>query len=138
MNGYESLVGIVVVFGGIALLIRLAAGGLDHSRVREYVTRRGGKLISLQWAPFGPGFFGEKDSRIYQVKYRDKDGCIHQGYIKTSMLSGVYFTEDRIVSRPSKFQNEVRNDPPQSSAPVSVEDEKARLRKRLAELEEME
>ncbi|MEW4451733.1 hypothetical protein AB1L30_03510 [Bremerella sp. JC817] len=138
MNGPGEVIAVIAVLVFISLIIRLGAGGLDHSRVREYVTRRGGKIISLQWAPFGPGFFGEKDSRIYQVKYRDKEGCIHEGYIKTSMLSGVYFTEDRIVSRPSKSQNEVRNDPPQSSAPVSVEDEKARLRKRLAELEELE
>ena len=77
--------------------------------------------IDKSWDPFGPGWFGEKDSRIYEIVYRDRDGRVHRDHVKTSMMSGVYLTNDRIVEdRPKR----------------SVEEEKAELRRRLAELEQ--
>ena len=91
---------------GIAIVIRLIAGSMDGDRVDDYVRTRGGKLISKHWSPFGRGWFGEKDSRIYEIEYIDADGNRHQATCKTSMLSGVYMTEDRIVGRAS--QKEIR------------------------------
>lgn len=110
----------------IAIAFRLAAGSMDNDRVRAYVEERGGKLISADWAPFGPGWFGEKNDRIYQVRYLDRDGNEHEAYAKTSMWTGVYFTEDRIVeyAKPPMHPEEVE----------SLEEENARLR---AELERM-
>src|SRR5436190_22999154 len=81
----------------VAIVIRFAAGGLDQDRVRQYVEERGGKLITAEWAPFGPGWFGEKSDRIYEVRYLDVDRNEHLAYAKTSMWTGVYLTEDRIV-----------------------------------------
>ena len=88
---------------GIAVLFRLAAGSMDGNRVDDYVRSRGGKLISKHWSPFGRGWFGEKDSRIYEIEYIDADGNRHQATCKTSMLSGVYMTEDRIVGREEAY-----------------------------------
>lgn len=93
----EAFFLLVPLFIGLAIVIRLAAGGLDHDRIREYVESRGGRLIEAGWAPFGPGWFGEKSDRIYAVRYLDRDGNEHEAHCKTGMWTGVYFTEDRIV-----------------------------------------
>lgn len=115
-------------FVGIILLvifIRIIAGSFDGSRVESYIRSIGGELLDCSWAPFGPGWFGEKDSRIYAIVYRDSAGSVHRAHVKTSGFSGVYLTNDEIIedSRPALPANE------------SEEEEKARLRRRLAELE---
>jgi hypothetical protein len=89
--------GIFIVFAVIAIFIRLAAGSFDGDRVEAYIKKNGWKLVDKSWDPFGPGWFGEKDSRIYQVVYEDKNGDVHKAHAKTSMLSGVYLTNDHIV-----------------------------------------
>ena len=110
----------------VAIVIRFAAGNLDQDRVRQYVEERGGKLISADWAPFGPGWFGEKNDRIYQVRYLDHDGNEHEAYAKTSMWTGVYLTEDRIVryAKTPVDQEDVE----------SLEEENRRLRAELERL----
>ena len=123
----------------IGLVIRFISSSLDRVRIRRYVSKLDGELLSANWDPFGPGWFGEKSDRIYRIRYRDRDDCIHTAHVKTSLMSGVYLTNDEIISRP----------PPQPAPPrpkhldlpekrETVEEEKARLRKRLAELEQME
>ena len=91
---------LIFLFIGLAIAIRLIAGSMDEDRVGDYVRSRGGRLLSKEWAPFGRGWVGEKDSRIYNVTYEDGEGAIHEATCKTSAFSGVYFTEDRIVRRP--------------------------------------
>lgn len=110
----------------VAITIRFAAGGLDHGRVRQYVEERGGKFISAAWAPFGPGWFGEKSDRIYQVRYFDHAGNEHEAYAKTSMWTGVYLTEDRIV--------EYAKPPLGVEDEESLEEENRRLRAELERL----
>ena len=110
----------------LAILFRVFAGNLDHDRLREYVEQRGGKIVSIDWAPFGPGWFGEKSDRIYEVRYIDHDGNKHQAYAKTSMMTGVYFTED-IVQEYAK--------PPVDAKEVeTLEEENARLRMEIERL----
>ena len=84
---------------GAALVIRLFAGSMDGDRIDEYIRSRGGRLLTKEWAPFGRGWFGEKDSRLYRITYEDADGAVHRATCKTSLFSGVYFTEDTIVGR---------------------------------------
>jgi hypothetical protein len=118
---------IVVPIGiGLALLFRFFAGNLDHERVKSYVEQRGGRFISAEWAPFGPGWFGEKNDRIYQVRYYDLDGNEHEAYAKTSMWTGVYLTEDRIVHYATR--------PIDPEEVESLEAENARLRAELDRL----
>lgn len=95
MDGFFLLIPVFIV---IAIVVRLAAGGMDHDRVKQYVETRGGKVLNSKWSPFGPGWFGEKSDRLYNVRYLDKDGNEHEAHCKTSMWTGVYFTEDRIVN----------------------------------------
>jgi hypothetical protein len=110
----------------LALIVRLAAGGMDHDRIREYVESRGGTILRSSWAPFGPGWFGEKSDRIYQVDYLDGDGNQHQAHCKTSMWSGVYFTKDEIVSYAER--------PAAGEPDSSLEAENRRLREELQRL----
>ena len=108
-----------------AIVIRLLAGGLDHDRVEQYIELRGGRVVDARWAPFGPGWFGEKSDRIYEVRYLDRDGNEHEAHCKTSLWTGVYFTEDRIV----------RSETPLAEATTaSLEEENRRLREELKRL----
>jgi len=155
---------IVFVLVGIGLWV--ASMSMDKDRIRAYVEDRGGRLVSVNWAPFGRGWFGEKNDRIYEVVYYDREGNQHWATCKTSLFSGVYWTEDRVSHRKAKWYDGlppgnapgdpvIRHVPEQAederierraaealglSAPggaaaESVDDEIARLKERLAELE---
>lgn len=88
---------LIPLFIVVHIAIRLRLGSIDHDRIKHYVDERGGTVLYSHWSPFGPGWFGEKSDRIYGVRYLDKDGNEHEAHCKTSMWTGVYFTEDRIV-----------------------------------------
>lgn len=111
---------LIILFAVLAIGFRLFAGSFDGERVERYLRDRGCELIDKSWDPFGPGWFGEEDARIYQVVYRDREGRVHRAHVKTSLMSGVYLTNDQVVQEAPK---------------LSVEEEKARLKRRLAELE---
>ncbi len=120
----------LLVFGGfvvLAIIIRLIAGSFDGDRVESYVRNQGWELVDRSWDPFGPGWFGEKDSRIYQIVYRDRHGNVHRAHVKTSMLSGVYLTNDHIV-QPAGTPPQVQQD--------TLAEENRRLRERIKELEQ--
>ena len=106
----------------VAVVIRLLAGSFDGERVEQYIRAMGGELVDRSWDPFGPGWFGEKDSRIYQIVYRDRDGLLHRAHVKTSLMTGVYLTNDQLID---------------DAEPEPIEAEKERLRRRLAELDQM-
>jgi hypothetical protein len=110
----------IVGFIVIAIFIRLCAGGFDGERVESYIRELGGELVDKSWDPLGPGWFGEKNARIYEIVYRDNRKTLHRAHVKTSMMSGVYLTNDKII---------------EEASPDAIEDEKAQLRKRLEELE---
>lgn len=118
MSGTVLLVVFAIVV--LALGIRLLAGLVDKDRIRSYVAQRGGRVVDIRWAPFGRGWFGEKNDRIYEVEYKDAEGTLHLATCKTSLWSGVYWTEDRSVRAIS---------PPNDTA-----DENARLREENARL----
>jgi len=118
--------GIFVAFIMIAIIFRLMAGSMDTGRIEAYVDDRGWELVDKSWDPFGPGWFGEKDSRIYEIIYRDEHGDLHRASVKTSMLSGVYLTNDEIVERAEV--------PPEPEV-ESLQEENEQLRARIAELE---
>ena len=127
----DSMFGSVLPFVLLAIIIafaaRLIAGGFDGDRVEAYVRSRGWELVDRSWDPFGPGWFGEKDSRIYQIVYRDERGDVHRAHVKTAMFSGVYLTNDEVVERGEP-------DPVAKEA-GDVEQENTRLKERIAELE---
>jgi hypothetical protein len=121
-----GIVLVILVVIGIAIAFRLFAGSMDRERIRSYVENRGGKVIEATWAPFGPGWFGGNKERIYQVRYIDHDGNMHEAYARTSMWTGVYFTEDQITQHAKT--------PIDEEEVESLEQENRRLREELARL----
>lgn len=115
----------LIIIITLAIAIRLIAGSCDEERIRNHISEIGGELIDKKWDPFGPGWFGEKNARIYVITYKDSNANTHQAHVKTSMFSGVYLTNDHIIKAAP------------SPAP-SLADEKTALKNRLAEIERME
>ena len=89
MQGYESILLFVLLIGSV----RLGADRLDRQRIRAYVKERGGQVQQIQWRPFGKGWFGERNARIYAVDLVDAHGAGHTATCKTSMGAGVYWTD---------------------------------------------
>ncbi len=80
---------LVVIATGLAL--RLIAGNLDRDRILESIESTGGKVLDISWNPLGPGWFGSQE-RIYDVRFKTRQGDIMTATCKTSMFSGVYWT----------------------------------------------
>lgn len=123
-----GIIFIALIFG---LIIRLIAGSFDSDRIENYIKAQGGKMISKTWQPFGKGWAGEKNDRIYQVIYLDKDGNRHEAFVKTSSFSGVYFTEDRIIAYNTNNQKLAANKP---STIERLELENERLKREIEAL----
>lgn len=85
------LFGVLIV---VIVLLRLLAGSFDRQRIAEDVARRGGRVESIEWAPFGKGWFGERGDRIYRVRYVDARGRTRDAQCKTRRFSGVYWADD--------------------------------------------
>ena len=123
--------GIVVPFIAIVIGCRVIAGTLNHDRIRIYIKNKGGKVIEIVWTPFGPGWFGEKSDAIYEVDYYDRDGNYRRAHCKTSMFSGVYLHNDRLVSavKPQQTMNDHENQTMTRQVPMSLEEENRKLKK---------
>jgi hypothetical protein len=93
----DESVGLFLFFIAFVIIASLVGGALDGDRIKEYIESSGGTLISKEWSPFGTGWFGSRNERIYKISYLDKDNHKHEAYAKTSLFSGVYFTEDKLM-----------------------------------------
>lgn len=131
---------LLILFVGLIIAVRFGADRLDRQRITEHIEERGGQVHEISWAPFGKGWFGEKNDRIYEVRYEDRAGNTHFAFCKTGLFSGVYFSEDRIVGRPlPKRDRSPRKRPPSPVSTVSkesarvaaLEEENRRLREVL-------
>jgi hypothetical protein len=114
------IIAFVVVVG---IGVRLLAGNLDKTRIEQYLNGQGAMLSTCAWSPFSRGWFGTKNERLYEITYTDAEGNGHYAVCKTSLLSGVYFTEDSITA-------------PSSSRDATGQgvDEVTRLRNEVADL----
>ena len=85
--------GFPVFFGliGAVALGRFLVDRLDRQRIRDHLAERGCAALEIHWAPFGPGWFGEKGERIYEVVYQTRAGERVVANCKTSLFSGVYW-----------------------------------------------
>jgi len=95
---------VLLIFIPIVIALRLIAGALDRDRIKEHIENAGGQVLDITWSPFGTGWFGSKNERIYDVTYRTRQGQTVKATCKTSMFSGVYWTSnsaDREIHRPS-------------------------------------
>ncbi|MHC4662154.1 MAG: hypothetical protein ACYS8W_10735 [Planctomycetota bacterium] len=119
-------------FIALMIILRVIAGGMDKDRITDDIRSRGGKVIRIEWRMFGPGWFGSQYSRIYEVRYEDRDGDIRAAYCKTSLLGGIYWSDDRITSRGRREPGEYRDDYRQED----IEDENRRLREENRKLKD--
>lgn len=91
----------LLYFLGIAILVGTGSyfliQYLDTKRMRDYFLGRGEVLVSSDWQLFGPGWVGERDSRIYSIRYKDRQEKLHMAFAKTSLFSGVFITDDRVM-----------------------------------------
>lgn len=127
----EGVVILIVIALAVGIGFRVLAGNMDHDRIRDYVRNDGGTVDEIAWEPFGPGWFGEKNDRIYRVRYTDRHGNEHVAHCKTSMWTGVYFTEDKVV----RYANRTPATPrPARPTTESLEAENQRLRDEVERL----
>jgi hypothetical protein len=122
-----EVIGLIAMGLALVVTIRIIAGSLDGERVERYIADRGWRLVSRNWDPFGPGWFGEKNARIYRIVYEDNEGNIHRAHVKTSMFSGVYLTNDQVIRHAEG---------PAVTQKPSLAEENRRLRERIRELED--
>lgn len=120
----------------LALVFRLIAGSMDGDRVENHARENGWTILERHWRPFGPGWYGSKSDRLYEIKYRNREGEVRSAFVKTSALAGVYVSHDRLVE-PAP---EAAASAPPGPAPVPSEAERLRqeneeLKARIAELE---
>ena len=118
----DSPAPIFFLFIIVAIVGLMISRVMDSDRVKTHLEQRGGKLLEKRWNPFGRGWYGD-NNRIYQVRYRDRDGNEHQAACKTSLFSGVYWTDDEIVQYAKR---------PERTIPL--EEENARLRREIQRL----
>lgn len=97
LSHVNSNIGILIGFLILAILISIIARSRDSDRIKKDIESKGGTLISKERAPFGKGWIGERNDRIYKVVYLDKDGNKHQAFVKTSSGSSVYYSSDEII-----------------------------------------
>lgn len=90
---------VVAIALGVMVCAWFVARSLDGERIEQYLKKRGCELTAHKWMPFGRGWLGSAHERIYSIRYRDRDGAVHSALAKTSMLAGVYLTDDEIVVR---------------------------------------
>ena len=78
----------------VLFILRVVGDRLDRKRIHKDVDGRGGVVLDITWKPFGRGWFGEKSDRVYLVEWTDKTYVKHTSWCKTSLFTGVYWTED--------------------------------------------
>lgn len=90
----------IVLAVGAAVAIRIAMHFVDTKRIREDIEGKGGRIVSIKWNPFGRGWFFEKNERHYAVTFVDRSGASRSVDCKTSLFTGVYWTEPQEIEKP--------------------------------------
>jgi len=75
------------------LAIRVVLHFVDKSRIQRELESRGAQVNSIRWNPFARGWFGERGERHYDVVFTDSGGMTISTTCKTSLLTGVYWSE---------------------------------------------
>ena len=123
-------IGLIFLLIVIGIAVRLLAGSFDTDRIDEAIKSRGGELISKEWSPLGKGWFGDRSDRIYKVTYFDSTGNKREAFVKTSMFSGVYFSEDKVIENDGQSETKLAaSNEANSSLKLENEQLKAELEK---------
>lgn len=95
----------------VVIFTQAMAHTWDKERIKKYIEDKGGELVSAEWTPFGKGWFGDENDRIYAISYLDKNKIPHSATVKTSLFSGVYITDDEEEIQPDKQPWYMKNNP---------------------------
>ena len=95
MIPHEIFTGLIIVLViSIILTFRFyILAGMDKERIASEIEKYGHSVDKISWNPFGRGWFGEKGERYYDVKYTSNNGQTVETGCKTSLLTGVFWTE---------------------------------------------
>jgi hypothetical protein len=77
----------------LVIAVRVLLHFVDKARIMSAAQRKGWREIEVSWCPFAPGWFFEKGERHYSVRYRDEYGSYRERYVKTGLLTGVYWRD---------------------------------------------
>jgi len=87
----------------VALAIRVAMHFFDKTRIKNEVEAKGGRIVSINWNPFGRGWFFERNERHYNVTYEDRSGATISTSCKTSLFTGVYWADGPKIDEPPRI-----------------------------------
>lgn len=88
--GAVLLLGALLVLALTAIIFRWE---FKKSQIARSIAAKGGRVSSIRWAPFGAGWFGEKNDTIFDVVYRDAEGTEHKATCKVSTFGAVYWLD---------------------------------------------
>lgn len=92
-----TMVVLLTLLGLIGLWILVGMSVLhrfDRRRIRAFIAAQGGELQSVRWEPFGPGWPGSSNERIYRIRYRGPDGSDREARCVTSTFGEIYLRPD--------------------------------------------
>ena len=91
MWGFYLLVPAAIAY---ILTRRIILETLDRRRIRTFIEARGLTLVDLNLALFVTGWGDNSRGRTYTVRLRDRSGKEGEISCRTSLLGGVYFTDE--------------------------------------------
>lgn len=96
MEWFIATVVVVGILIFVATKWRKFLERLDRARVSDYLTLRGCRFIDMEATDELPFPFSEAPERDYRLVYEDRAGNAHDVFCRTSMSTGVFFTDDRL------------------------------------------
>jgi hypothetical protein len=101
---------VLLLAAAVVVFAFVLTGRMDRARIQVYLHDRRCRLQSVEWRPFGYGWFGSSHERIYEIRYTDQEGAARRAWAKTSALSGVYLSEDRPLRRSAPRRDDAARD----------------------------
>jgi hypothetical protein len=106
MSSYQLIILVLGLAGAFG--IRFYCDRLDRARIREHVSRHGGRVLNIAWNPSRSGWPMTRYARFYDVRYTTRGGEIVTETCVTSASSGVHWLQD-VPPRANEDQSSKRD-----------------------------
>ncbi len=80
----------------VAVIAWWIAKQMDVARITHYGKERGWQFLEISYESRA------EEERRYSVRYLDEEGNIHTAICKTSLGTGVFFTDDQKIRKPAE------------------------------------